>query len=80
MTEEKAEKIAEKEDEFCLEGAFGQIEKLLEKLGDREVSLEESFVLYEEGMKLLKRCGERIDCVEKQMLQIDGEGRLSEFS
>lgn len=62
-----------------LEESFEQIEKLLEKLGDREVSLEDSFRMYQEGMELLKRCSDRIDRVEKQMLQIDEEGQVHEF-
>ena len=42
--------------------------------------LEESFRLYEQGMKLLQKCNENIDHVEKQMLQIDEEGHTHEFS
>lgn len=68
------------EKEFRLEEAFDRIENLLEKLNDRDVSLEESFTLYQEGMKLLKQCNEKIDRVEKQMLQIDEEGSVHEFS
>lgn len=70
----------ERKEEFRLEEAFDQIERLLEKLNDREVSLEESFALYQRGMKLLKQCNEKIDRVEKQMLQIDEEGNVHEFS
>lgn len=70
----------EKEEEFHLEQAFDQIEELVNRLGDREVSLEDSFTLYQEGMKLLKRCSEKIDRVEKQMLLIDEEGETHEFS
>lgn len=72
--------MAENKEEFRLEEAFGTIEVLLEKLGDREVSLEESFRLYQEGMQLLKQCNDKIDRVEKQMLQIDEEGQIREFS
>ena len=73
-----AEEIREKE-EFVLEEGLGKIEKLLERLGDREVSLEESFQLYQEGMELLKQCNARIEHVEKQMLAIDEEGQTHEF-
>ena len=52
----------------------------MERLTDREVTLEESFRLYQEGMELLKQCNARIDHVEKQMLQIDEEGNTHEFS
>ena len=70
----------ERMEPFRLETAFDQIEQLLQKLQEGEVSLEESFRLYEQGMKLLQKCNENIDHVEKQMLQIDEEGQTHEFS
>lgn len=73
-----AEKAAEKE--MRLEEAFETIEELLTKLNDKDVSLEESFLLYQQGMKLVKQCSAQIDRVEKQMLQIDEEGQIHEFS
>ena len=69
----KKKETAEQE-QFRLEEAFDRIEALLEKLQDKDVTLEESFGLYQEGMGLLKLCNENIDHVEKQMLQIDEEG------
>ena len=68
------------QEQFRLEEEFDQIEALLEKLQDKDVTLEESFGLYQEGMGLLKLCNENIDHVEKQMLQIDEEGQTHEFS
>lgn len=75
----KKKEIADQE-QFQLEEAFDRIEALLEKLQDKDVTLEESFGLYQEGMGLLKLCNENIDHVEKQMLQIDEEGQTHEFS
>ena len=75
----KKKETAELE-QFRLEEAFDRIEALLEKLQDKDVTLEESFGLYQEGMGLLKLCNENIDHVEKQMLQIDEEGQTHEFS
>ena len=75
----KKKETAEQE-QFRLEEAFDRIEALLEKLQDKDVTLEESFGLYQEGMGLLKLCNENIDHVEKQMLQIDEEGQTHEFS
>ena len=62
--------------------AFDQIEQfLLEQLQDRGgFSGGILSALYEQGMKLLKKCSENIDHVEKQMLQIDEEGHTHEFS
>ena len=68
------------QEQFRLEEAFDRIEALLEKLQDKDMTLEESFGLYQEGMGLLKLCNENIDHVEKQMLQIDEEGQTHEFS
>ena len=68
------------QEQFRLEEAFDRIEALLEKLQDKDVTLKESFGLYQEGMGLLKLCNENIDHVEKQMLQIDEEGQTHEFS
>ena len=68
------------QEQFRLDEAFDRIEALLEKLQDKDVTLEESFGLYQEGMGLLKLCNENIDHVEKQMLQIDEEGQTHEFS
>ena len=68
------------QEQFRLEEAFDRIEALLEKLQDKDVTLEESFGLYQEGMGLLKLCNENIDHVEKQMLQIDEEGQTHEIS
>ena len=68
----KKKETAEQE-QFRLEEAFDRIEALLEKLQDKDVTLEESFGLYQEGMGLLKLCNENIDHVEKQMLKIDEE-------
>ena len=75
----KKKETAEQE-QFQLEEAFDRIEALLEKLQDKDVTLEESFGLYQEGTGLLKLCNENIDHVEKQMLQIDEEGQTHEFS
>ena len=47
---------------------------------DQETSLEESFALYKKGMELLKYCSEKLDTVEKKMLQINEDGTFSEFS
>lgn len=65
--------------EKSLETAFAELDRMLEKLADREVSLEESFAVYAEGTKLLKYCNEKLDQVEKKMLVLNEEGKLHEF-
>lgn len=53
-----------------LEDSFTELEEILEKLEDEEVSLEASFKLYQEGMKLVKKCNQSIDKVEKELIVI----------
>ncbi|MCD8098437.1 MAG: exodeoxyribonuclease VII small subunit [Lachnospiraceae bacterium] len=62
------------EEKFNLEKGLSQIDEILKKLQDRDVSLEDSFALYKEGMELLKLCNENIEHVEKQMKILAQEG------
>ena len=62
-----------------LETAFGKLDKMLETLESSEVSLEDSFRLYKEGMELLNACSRKIDRVEKKMLQMNEDGTFREF-
>lgn len=67
------------EEAFSLEQAFEQLEDVIERMQDNEISLEDAFLEYEHGMKLLKQCNEAIDRVEKQVLKISESGELCEF-
>ncbi len=69
-----------KNEEKTLEEAFEELDVLAEKLEDRETSLEDSFHLYKQGMELLKYCNDKLDTVEKKMLQMNEDGTLDEFS
>ena len=64
---------------MTLEKAFEELEVIIEKMNDREISLDDSFTLYTEGTKLLKYCNEQLDTVEKKMLVLSEEGELHEF-
>lgn len=68
----------EKMENMSLEEAFESIEGTLEKLRGEDVSLEDSFALYKDGMELLKVCSDKIDRVEKQVMVLE-EGNLNEF-
>lgn len=65
--------------ELTLEEHFTQLEEIIEQMQGEDVSLEESFSLYEQGMKTLKNCNQKIDAVEKKMLQMNEAGELEEF-
>lgn len=66
-------------EEQTLEEAFEKLEELAQKLEDSDTSLEDSFRFYKKGMELLKYCSEKLDTVEKKMLQMDEDGTLREF-
>ena len=68
-----------KEEKLTLEEALGKLESTIAKLQSEEVSLEESFNLYKEGMDYVKVCSETIDQVEKKVLMLNQEGNLDEL-
>ncbi|MGN0325753.1 MAG: exodeoxyribonuclease VII small subunit [Lachnospiraceae bacterium] len=71
--------MEQKEKDLTLEENFEALEEMIHKLEDKETGLEESFVLYEQGMKLLKKCNDQIDQVEKKVLVINQNGETDEF-
>ncbi len=64
------------EQEQTLEEIFLELENIIEKMQQRDVSLEDSFQLYEQGIQKLRQCNDKIDYVEKQMLLLNGQGEL----
>ena len=58
---------------------FSDLEQTIKKMEEGEISLEESFQLYHQGMDMLKACNSKIDKVEKKMLLLDEEGEEHEF-
>lgn len=62
-----------------IEDAFTKLREILGKMDDEGVSLEESFRLYEQGMKLVRYCNETIDTVEKKVRVLSAEGETDEF-
>lgn len=61
---------------LSIEENFAKLEETIQKLEDGEISLEEAFACYSEGMKLIKDCNDQIDRVEKQVLKLTEEGAL----
>ncbi|MFG6328490.1 MAG: exodeoxyribonuclease VII small subunit [Lachnospiraceae bacterium] len=56
---------------MTLEQSFENLDNIIEKLQCGELTLEESFKMYEEGMKLVKNCNDALDKVEKKLITID---------
>lgn len=69
----------ENPNDMTLEESFAKLEETVKRLETEDISLEESFRVYTEGMNLLKVCNDKIDRVEKKILQLNEAGELSEF-
>ena len=62
-----------------LEEMFKDLEELIGKMENEEITLEQTFDLYNNGMELLKKCNLSIDDVEKKVLVLDENGETDEF-
>lgn len=64
--------------EITLEEGFAELDEMVKKLSDKNVPLEDAFKIYEEGIKVLKHCREKLDIVEKKMLILNEQGEMAE--
>ncbi len=67
------------QNEFKLEEAFEKLNTIIEELEKPDISLELSFSLYQEGMKLLKASSDSIDKVEKELIILSENGERDEL-
>lgn len=68
-----------KEGKRSLEETFAEIESIIEQMERPEVSLDDSFLLYQKGVGALKTCNELLDEVEKKMQVLAADGSLEEM-
>jgi exodeoxyribonuclease VII small subunit len=72
-----------KEKEVKFETALGKLEQIVKKLEDGEITLDDSLKMFEEGVKLARFCGERLDAAERKievlMKSEDGKSRVAPF-
>ena len=71
--------MGETEKKEDLEMMFRDLEEVIEKMENSDVTLEQSFELYDRGMKQKKKCNQTIDEVEKKVLVLDEDGETHEF-
>lgn len=62
------------------ESAMERLEKITQELNREGITLEESFALYEEGVKLAKVCNQMLEDTERKIkiLQISENGEIEE--
>lgn len=59
------------------EASLGELERIVRKLEDGDLSLEQSLKLFEDGVRLSRECQERLDQAERriEILLKDEDGR-----
>ncbi len=67
------------EKKMTIEEAFLEIDNRIKALEKDDISLEDSFTKYREGMELLKYCHDSVAEVEKKVQAIAENGALEDF-
>lgn len=57
-----------------IEQNFEQLENILKEMQSEDVTLDQSFELYNQGLKLVKDCNGQIDTIEKKIRLIKEDG------
>ncbi len=71
--------MVKKKESLEFEAAFDRLEEIVSKLESGESSLDESLSLYQEGIKLVNSCSEKLENAEQSIKQLmsDNTGNLS---
>ena len=70
---------AKQKKEMTIEEGFDFLDESVKKLSDEDISLEESFMVYEKAMQVLKDTHKKIETVEKKVMVINEDGFEEEF-
>lgn len=62
-----------------IEDVFEELDANINQLENPEITLEESFKIYNDSMKLLKYCNDSIDKVEKKIIEMNTGENTDEF-
>ena len=65
--------------EMTLEEKLAKLDAMTEQLRKEDITLEESFSLYKDGMELIKQCNADIDRVEKQVQILNADGQVTDW-
>ena len=64
---------------MTLEESFEKLQGIVDDMERADISLEDAFARYKEGVGLVKSCNEMIDAVEKEVKKISESGEITEF-
>lgn len=71
--------MEQNKEERTLQEMLQTLDEQIRVLESEDISLEDSFIVYEQGMRLIKECNDRIDRVEKKVLELNADGTLQEM-
>lgn len=57
-----------------LEQSFERLEEIISQMEKSDTTLDASFKMYQEGMKLVGSCNNQLDKVEKQIIVLNDDG------
>ena len=66
-------------EELTLEEGFKKLDEITARMEDSNLTLDERFALYKEGVKLVKYCSEKIDTVEKELKLVNDDLSVKEI-
>jgi len=69
----------ENKDSISIEERMNRLEDLIAKMEDADITLDESFELYKQGISEVKLAGEELEAMEKAMLILTEDGETEEF-
>ncbi|MGN0328449.1 MAG: exodeoxyribonuclease VII small subunit [Lachnospira sp.] len=61
-----------------IEDSFARLENIINDMEKEDITLDEAFKLYKEGIKLVENCNGMLDKVEKQIVLINDRGEQVE--
>ena len=64
---------------MTLEEKLAKLDAMTEQLRKEDITLEESFSLYKDGMERIKQCNADIDRVEKQVQILNADGQVTDW-
>lgn len=67
------------EKDVSLEERFERIEEIIGKMETGDITLDQSFELYKNGLEEIKAANAMLDEIEKAMLVMNEDGSLEEF-
>ncbi len=68
--------------EMSFEESVKELEGIVEKLEKGQLSLDESLMLFEKGIRLVRECNTKIQCAQQKVEQLileNGESRTEKF-